>query len=137
LLIRPFYSLKEAESYFLYLDPNRYSHHFAQFVGDGWHESESFRYHDRPGASVTFAFEGTGVRWIGFRFDDAGTVAVRIDGEVVDTVDQYAPQRNVPFEWIKSGLSRGRHSLTLTILDQKPASSKGRFINVAGFEVFR
>jgi DUF1680 family protein len=135
VLIRPFYAFKQGEPYFLYLDPNRYSHRFARFAGDGWRESDAFRYNDRVGASVTFAFEGTGVRWIGFRFDDAGTAAVRMDGQPIGKVDQYAQERNVPFEWIKAGVPAGRHSLSLTIVDEKPASSKGRFINVAGFEV--
>ncbi len=135
LLVRPFYALKEGEPYFLYLDPNRYSHRSAQFTGGDWRESEAFRYYDRPGASVEFAFEGTGVRWIGYRFDDAGLAEVKIDGQSVAKVEQYAPRRDQPFEWRKDGLNRGSHRLTLTILDTKPEQSKGRFINVAGFEV--
>ena len=135
LLVRPFYAFKEGEPYFLYLDPNRYSHRSAQFSGDDWRESEAFRYNDRPGASVEFAFEGTGIRWIGYRFDDAGLAEVKIDGQSVAKVDQYAPRRDQPFEWRKDGLNRGSHHFTLTILDTKPERSKGRFINVAGFEV--
>ncbi len=135
VLIRPFYAFKQGEPYFLYLDPNRYSFKSARFTGDGWRGSESFRYNDRPGASVEFTFEGTGIRWIGFRFDDAGSAEVRVDDKPVGEVDQFAPQRNQPFEWVKRGLPAGSHRLTLTILDKKPKSSSGRFINVAGFEV--
>jgi DUF1680 family protein len=133
--VRPFYAFKEGERYCLYLDPNRYSHRSAQFSGGDWHESEAFRFIDRPGASVDFAFEGTGIRWIGYRFDDAGLAEVKIDGQSVAKVDQYAPARDQPFEWRKDGLKRGSHRLTLTVLDQSPERSKGRFINVAGFEV--
>jgi hypothetical protein len=135
LLVRPFYAFKQGEPYSLYLDPNRYSHTSAQFSGDHWRAAESFRFNDHPGASVEFSFTGTGVRWIGYRFDDAGLAQVRIDGQPVAEVDQYGPGRDQPFEWRKAGLNRGSHHLVLTILDQKPGASKGRFINVAGFEV--
>jgi len=135
LLVRPFYVFKEREPYHLYLDPNRYSHRAAQFSGDGWRESEAFRFNDRPGSLATFKFSGTGIRWIGYRFDDAGIAEVHLDGQAVAQVAQYAPQRGLPFEWRKEGLPAGSHLLTITILDAKPERSKGRFTNVAGFEV--
>ncbi len=135
LLVRPFYALKQGEPYSLYLDPNRHSHRAARFSGEGWRGSESFRYNDRPGASVAFTFYGTGVRWIGFRFDDAGVAEVRIDDRIVAQVDQHGPHRDEPFEWRTEGLPGGAHRLTITITETQPAGSKGRFINVAGFEV--
>lgn len=135
LLVRPFYIVKQGELYYLYLDPNRYSHRAARFSGTGWRESEASRYNDRPGSSVTFEFNGRGIRWIGYRFDDAGTAELRLDGKAVGRVDQYAAGRNLPFEWRKEGLAAGTHLLTITILDEKPEHSKGRYMNVAGFEV--
>ena len=59
LLVRPFYAFKQDERYSLYLDPNHHSHREARFTGDGWRESEAFRYDDRPGDSAAFAFRGT------------------------------------------------------------------------------
>ncbi len=135
LLVRPFYVFKQGEPYSLYLDPTRFSHRAAQFSGAGWHESEAFRYNDRPGSSVAFRFDGRGIRWIGYRFDDAGIAELSVDGKPVSRVDQYASERNLPFEWRKEGLSAGSHLLTITILDEKPERSKGHFVNVAGFEV--
>jgi hypothetical protein len=135
LLVRPFYMFKQGEPYCLYLDPNRFSHHAAQFSGTAWRESEAFRYNDQPGSAVAFQFNGTGIRWIGYRFDDAGTVEIHLDGNTVGRVDQYAPERNLPFEWRKEGLPAGSHLLTIRILDEKPERSRGRFMNVAGFEV--
>lgn len=134
-LLRPFYVFKQGEPYHLYLDPNRYSHRAARFSGAGWRESEAFRYNDQPGSTVAFEFSGKGIRWIGYRFDDAGTVELRLDGKPVGRVDQYAPDRNLPFEWRKEGLAAGDHRLTIAILDEKPEHSKGHFANVAGFEV--
>jgi DUF1680 family protein len=135
LLVRPFYVFKQGEPYYLYLDPNRHSHRAAQFSGDGWRESEAFRFNDRPGSSATFRFDGKGIRWIGYRFDDAGTAELRLDGKVVGRIDQYAPSRNLPFEWRKEDLPGGSHNLMISILDKKPERSQGHFINVAGFEV--
>jgi hypothetical protein len=135
LLIRPFYAFKQDERYALYLDPNRHSHREARFNGDGWRESEAFRFDDRPGDSAAFTFRGTGVRWIGFRFDDAGIAEVCIDDRPIVRVDQSGPRRDVPFEWRSEKLPPGEHRITLTISNARPTASKGRFINIAGFEV--
>ncbi len=137
VFFRPFYAVRQGEPYFLYLDPNRASHRAASFDGGDWRESESFRFSDRVGASASFPFHGSGIRWIGFRFDDAGIAELKIDGRPVGTVDQYAPTRGAPFEWRKTGLPDGDHRLTITVLEKKPTGSKGRFVNVAGFEVIR
>ena len=125
LLVRPFYAFKQGERYALYLDPNRHSHREARFAGDGWRESEAFRYDDRPGDSATFAFRGTGVRWIGFRFDDAGIAEVRIDDRPVVQVDQYAPRRDEPFEWRSDELPAGEHRITITIADGEAGGLEG------------
>jgi hypothetical protein len=137
VLLRPFYAFKQGEPYFLYLDPNRVPYRAARFVGDGWRESDAFRYNDRVGSSASVHFHGEGIRWIGYRFDDAGIADLRIDNRPVDMVDQYGPERGEPFEWRTDGLSDGDHELKITILDRRPPASKGRFINVAGFEVIR
>jgi len=41
-----------------------------------------------PGAWVECVFQGTGIRWLGQRFDDAGLAEIRIDGQVAAEVDQ-------------------------------------------------
>jgi hypothetical protein len=136
-LIRPFYAFKEGEPYYVYLDPrlaNHYGHRAAKFKGV-WADSGEFRFSNRPGDSVTFDFTGTGVRWLGYRFDDAGIAQVVIDGKVVARVGQYGPGRLLPFHWEKRGLAAGRHHLTLSIRKEKAGQSRDRFINVAGFEV--
>jgi DUF1680 family protein len=135
LLVRPFYAMKQGERYALSLDPNRHSHRDARFTGDGWRESEAFRYDDHPGDSAAFTFRGTGVRWIGYRFDDAGIAEVRIDDRPVVRIDQYAPRRDEPFEWRSDDLPPREHRITITVADEKPAASRGRFLNIAGFEV--
>jgi hypothetical protein len=136
-LVRPFYAFKEGEPYCLYLDPglaNRYPYRVAHF-SDGWSDAGEFRFCNRPGAQVEFAFGGTGVRWLGYRFDDAGAADVAIDGEVVGRVDQYGSGRHAPFDWEKRRLPPGRHRLTISVRDEKPPGSRDRYLNVAGFEV--
>ena len=54
-----------------------------------------------------YAFEGELIRWIGFKFDDAGKAEASINGKVIDIVDQYAPGRDRPFKWERTGLSPG------------------------------
>jgi hypothetical protein len=99
-----------------------------------WSETVKFHFSDQIGAMVQGAFDGTTVRWLGFKFDDGGRAEVRIDGNVVAIVDQYGPGRNLPFDWSVGDLSPGHHTIQLKILAEKSPQSKGRFINVAGFE---
>ncbi|HEX5052974.1 MAG TPA: beta-L-arabinofuranosidase domain-containing protein [Planctomycetota bacterium] len=137
LLVRPFQALREGEPYVLALDPalaRRIDHREVTF-SDGWNDAGRFRYGNVPGSTAAVVFEGTGIRWLGWCYDDAGRAEVRIDGEVVGVVDQYGPGRDLPFEWHHEGLAPGRHRLLLTILHEKSAASRDRFSNVAGFDV--
>ena len=134
---RPFSSLGAGERYFVYLDPRigtRVPHMDLKFQGR-WSNAGVFRFSNEVGATAEGEFEGTGVRWLGKRFNDAGKAEVTIDGKVVGVVDQYGPGRDLPFDWTKRGLAEGRHTIRLRILPEKPSQSTDRFINVAGFEV--
>ncbi len=137
VLARPFYAFEEGERYYVYLDPSntwtRYSHKDVQFTGE-WGDAGEFRMSRFPGSTAEFSFRGTGIRWAGFRFDDAGIVEVRLDGELVDTVDQYAPGRAIPFRWERKDLPAGKHTLRLTLKEGRNPKSKDRYVNVAGFD---
>ncbi len=141
LKARPFYAYAEGESYLLYLDPtapNRTGYRAFKY-SDGWNDSGQFRFINRVGATVEAPLEvtkeGGGIRWLGFKYDDAGRAQVEIDGKVIEIVDQYGPGRDLPFDWRKTGLSVGKHTIRLTLLGDKNAAAKDRYINVAGFEV--
>jgi hypothetical protein len=137
ILVRPFYAFKEGEPYFVYLDPSaptRISYRQLTFTGN-WNDGGIFRYTNTVGATAECAFEGTGLRWLGQKFDDAGRGEVRIDGQVVAIVDQYGPGRGLPFTWEHLGLAPGKHTVRITLLADKTPESKDRFINVAGFEL--
>jgi len=133
---RPFSSFREGERYFVYLDPHmgaRISYQDVQFTGK-WNNGGMFRYCNEVGATAACQFEGTGVRWLGRRFDDAGKAEITIDGQVIDTVDQYGPGRDLPFDWSHRGLRPGKHTIRLRLLPEKPDKSSDRFLNVIGFE---
>jgi len=93
------------------------------------------RRRDAKGCGEEEARGGTGIRWLGYRFDDAGRAEARIDGKVVAVVDQYDPGRGLSFDWKIDGLSRGRHTIEITLLPEHSPASKDRFINIAGFEI--
>ena len=87
------------------------------------------------GAWVEHTFTGNAVRWIGRKFDDAGQCDVAIDGSKVATVDQYDPVRDTPFRYEVRDLSPGRHTIRLTLLEQRNPASKHRYANITGFDV--
>jgi uncharacterized protein len=139
VLLRPFYAYKEGEPYYLYLDPAaaRYvTHRVATYEGT-WNDSPQFHFSNVVGATAEYKFEGTGIRWEGFKFDDGGRSEVSIDGKVVAVVDQYGPGRELPFLWTSPKLKRGKHTIRLKVLEENTPPSKDRFVNIAGFEVLR
>ena len=98
VLLRPFSAYKEGEPYYVYLDAaaaRRVPVGAVTFRGS-WNEAAPFRFSNRVGATAEWIFEGTGIRWLGFRFDDAGRAQVRIDGRDVAVVSQYGPGANYP-----------------------------------------
>ncbi len=137
VLARPFYAFKEAEDYFMYLDPaavGRVSYRRMRTEGS-WRDSRKFWFSNQIGAWCEGEFEGDAVRLVGWAFDDGGHAEVKVDGKVVGKIDQYGPGRDLPFEYRLSGLGPGRHTLRVTILPEKDEASKDHFINVGGLQV--
>jgi uncharacterized protein len=138
VLLRPFYAYKEGEKYYLYLDPaaaRHIRHDGPVTYGLHWNVAEQFHFTNVVGATAKVTFEGAGIRWLGFKFDDAGRAKVSIDGKPIAIVDQFGPGRGLPFNWTSKKLTPGKHTLRLKLLDEKTKESKDRYINVAGFEV--
>ncbi|MCX5759353.1 MAG: hypothetical protein NTU83_12760, partial [Candidatus Hydrogenedentes bacterium] len=136
---RPFYAYGEGEPYYLYFDPTDDERPGLPRVKFKLHWSQADRFHfsNVVGATAQYTFHGTAISWLGFKFDDAGRAQVTIDDKVVAVVDQYGPGRGLPFDWSVKDLAPGKHTIRLRILAEKSALSKGRFINVAGFDVPR
>jgi uncharacterized protein len=136
-IVRPFYALKEGETYFVALDPavqNRISYRAVR-VSPNWNDTGSSRFINVVGATATVEFVGAGIRWLGYRYDDGGRGEVRIDGTLVVTIDQYGPGRDLPFDWHVTGLSPGKHTLTITLIAEKTPASRDRYLSFTGFEV--
>ena len=80
----------------------------------------SFAYSCSPGASVTIAFTGTHVSWIGKMSPLYGLATVSLDGAEPVTVDLYSPtilwQQVV---WESGELEDGPHTVTITCTGQK------------------
>ena len=98
-----------------------------------WKQYKSRRYTDQPGALIEYTFEGDKVRWVGYRFDNAGKAQVKIDGKEVAIVDQYGPQYEMPFVWEYSGLGAGKHRIEIIVTGQRNEKSKGICLNIRKF----
>jgi uncharacterized protein len=139
VLLRPFCAYKEGEPYYLYLDPAaamQVLHDAINFrPRSQWNHAGQFHFTNIVGATAEHTFEGSGIRWRGFKFDDAGRAEVLLDDKLVAVVDQYGPGRNLPFDWSYRELKPGKHTIRIRLLEEKAPASRDRFINVAGFDV--
>jgi hypothetical protein len=88
------------------------------------------------GARATYYFQGTGVRWIGYKDAWAGIARVYLDGKFVTTVDTYSPTsiaQAVLFE--KQGLTSGvTHTLVVEVTQTRNSASGGSWIWIDAFE---
>jgi WD40 repeat protein len=137
IVARPFASFGPDRRYFVDLGPgvrSRIPHSDLKFTGR-WGEAGTFRFSNEVGATAEGQFEGTGVRWLGWRFDDGGTAEVAIDDKVVAIVNQHGPGRYLPFEWSYRGLAPGRHTIRIRVLAEKLEASSDRYANVARLDV--
>ena len=85
------------------------------------------------GATVNHEFVGDCIKWVGATFDDAGKALVEIDGKKIAIVDQYGPTRGRPFVWEHKGLGPGKHTIRLTIIEDKTPKSLDHWINIKSF----
>lgn len=143
VLVRPFYAFREGEPYYVHFDPAKAWYRLppkAVTFSGGWSPTGEGRIGDMhvttvPGAYAECTFSGSGVRWIGRKYDDAGKTEITLDGKIVATVDQYDPAREVPFRHEIRDLLPGKHKLRLTVLADKNPASKNRYVNVIGLDV--
>ncbi len=137
VLVRPFFEFEDGESYFLYLDPARpvvrRTFEGIHFQGE-WTDFVQWRTTSAPGSYAEHRFEGTGVRVLGQRYDDAGRFEVSIDGKTMGIIDQYGPVRGEDARWDFTGLEPGPHLIRLVLLREPSSKSKGNYGNVSGFE---
>jgi len=137
VLLRPFYQMKRGERYFMYLDPANalvrvprtactFSPNWIDF--GGWHATNTV------GSTAQYTFTGTAITILGQRYDDAGKMEIKLDGNVIGIIDEYGPNRGEPKRWHFKDLPPGTHTMLITLLPDKNEASKGTYINFSGFE---
>jgi len=90
-----------------------------------------------PGATATFHFTGSSVRWIGARGRGMGIATVSVDGGPARQVDLFArpnDEVHTPIVTI-SDLSDGPHTLTITVTGQQNGSATGNVVVLDAFDV--
>jgi hypothetical protein len=88
------------------------------------------------GARATFSFDGTGVRWIGYRDEWSGIGRVYLDGALVAVVDAYVPTSAAQAVlFTTSGLARGAHTLAVEATHERNEAAKQRWVWVDAFDV--
>src|SRR6202008_4041584 len=89
------------------------------------------------GATASFTFVGTSVRWIGSRGRGMGIASVRVDGGPAREVDLFArPADEVHTEVITiSDLSPGQHTLTVEVTGRANTEAQSNVVVVDAFDV--
>lgn len=102
------------------------------------HRGRSARLAMETTSSVSFAFTGTGVTWIGYRDEWSGIADVLLDGRLVATVDTYSPAARGQVElYSVDDLREGPHTLTIQPTGRQAPKSGGAWIWVDGFAIVR
>jgi len=69
-----------------------------------------------PISTASLTFNGTGVRWIGFKAVWGGIAEVYMDGALKATVDTYAPAEQAQaVMYTVTGLAAGAHTITIKV----------------------
>lgn len=90
------------------------------------------------GARVTVSFEGTGIRWIGYRDEWSGVARIYVDGELRSTVDAYlAPSHAQATIYALGDLPPGPHTLAIEATGTRNESAKGSWIWLDSFDIVR
>lgn len=99
-----------------------------------------YLYTDAVGAKLMLRFLGAAVRVRYARFASYGVFEVRIDGQVVTTVDAYLPKVTKNGDFVTTdvyGLANGWHTLEILRLDRHHPDSTGGFIAIDGIDIYQ
>jgi len=101
----------------------------------------SAKYSDKPGAEVSFTFNGTGVVITGDWRKDGGKADVYIDGKLHRNIDTYYfwadEEKSNMFLWHILNLEAGNHTARLVVTGQKKPEATGTRIYLRGATVFK
>ena len=88
------------------------------------------------GATASFTFNGTSVRWIGRRSKESGIALVRVDGGPAREVDLFSRPNEIRTAVLTIyDLSPGQHTLTIEVTARQNADADSNVVTVDAFEV--
>jgi trimeric autotransporter adhesin len=88
------------------------------------------------GATASFTFNGTSVRWIGRRNKESGIALVRVDGGAAREVDLFSRPNEIRTSVLTIyDLSPGDHTLTIEVTGRQNADAVSNVVTVDAFEV--
>jgi alpha-amylase len=88
------------------------------------------------GSRATISFNGSGVKWIGYRDQWSGIANVYLDGTLAGQIDLYSAAEQPQAVAYDSGdLTSGAHSLTIEVTGTRDAMSAGSWVWVDSFDV--
>lgn len=102
----------------------------------GW-SGASAKQSNVAGATASFSFIGTSVRWIGARGRGMGIARVSVDGGPAREVDLFArptDEIHTPIVTI-SDLAAGQHKLTIEVTGRQSGEAQGSLVVVDAFDV--
>jgi hypothetical protein len=90
---------------------------------------------EKPGATASFTFTGTGISWIGDAAFNRGVARVFLDGNVsiVDTYSDIRHDQQALF--VAKGLTPGLHTITIEVTQMKNVNAEGSGISVDAFDI--
>lgn len=114
----------------------------AELDAPGWVKTDElmqnrmkgYIYSDKPGDSFTVSFTGSVVGLYWTIEKDSGNIRFSIDGGAEETAsswDKYALQFNrACYKMLATSLPAGKHTLRVTVAEEKEEQSEGRFIRI-------
>lgn len=90
-----------------------YSGTWVNDSNDAFHDSTA-RYTNTAGATVTFTFTGTAIRWYGQHDTNFGTANVYMDGELAGTVNLNGSAETGVLLFESTDLTAGEHTISIT-----------------------
>ena len=135
--------INDTDQSIIYSQGNRSTRDWYAFQGaqqdylQDEHSSRSIRSGGAiTGTGAVVNFNGTGITWIGKKGPQYGIASYSIDGGPPQTVDNYNPtQMDQNPDVTVAGLSPESHVLSISLLDQKHASSADYWQTIDAFNI--
>lgn len=82
-----------------------------------------FSYSNLTGQTLTYSFEGSGIKLVGQKLNSYGKVSVQIDSGAPVIIDMYSATLIKPFMFYETTFAQGSHTVVVKVTGQKNAAS--------------